>query len=108
MSNIETLSNTMIPHMVKSVILVGIIVCLISVTIAVYSYLRKKQSLKEIKTYLSYTFGIGIMVSISGLLVNFIANFDISFSSYKHSIPVGYIVSLVVFLLLAKINNKTN
>lgn len=108
MSNIETLTNTMIPHMIKYAILVGIIVCLISVTIAAYSYLRKKQSLKEIMTYLSYAFGIGVMIILSGFIVNFIANYDISFSSFKHYIPVGYIVSLVIFLLLAKITNKTN
>lgn len=107
MSNIETLANTMIPHMVKGAILVGIIVCLTSVTIAVYSYLRKNKSLKKIKTYLSY-FCIGIMVSLSGLLVNFIANYDISFSSYKYSIPVGYIALLIVYLLLAKTINRTN
>lgn len=106
-NNIETLANTMMPNMVKGVILIGIIVCLISVTITVYSYLRKNKSLKVIKTYLSY-FCIGIMVSLSGLLVNFIANYDISFSSYKYSIPVGYIILLVVYLLLAKTINRTN
>ena len=109
MSNIETLTNTMIPYMIKYVILVGIIVCLISVTIAfnAYSYLRKKQSLKDLMTHLSYTLGIGVMISLSGFIVNYIANYDISFSSFKHEIPVGYIVSLVI-LLLAKITNKTN
>lgn len=106
-NNMETLANTMIPHMVKGIVLIGIIVCLTSITIAVYYYLKKKLTLKEIKTYLSYTFGIGMMVSLSGVLVNFIVNFDINFSSYKYSIPVGYIVSLVVYLLLAKIINQT-
>lgn len=108
MRNIENLANTIIPHMVKGIILIGAVMCLTSVTIAGYSYLRKKQTLKEIKTYLSYTFGTGILCSLSGLLVNFIVNFDISFSSYKYSIPAGYILSLVVFISLAKNYNKTN
>ena len=43
MSNIETLTNAMIPHMIKCVILIGIIMCLISVTIAAYNYLRKNN-----------------------------------------------------------------
>ena len=108
MSNIEIVANTMIPNMVKGIILIGIIVCLISITVAVYSYLSKKQSLKVIISYLSSTFGISVLVILSGLLVNFLANFDINFSSYKQTIPVGYIISLVGFFLLAKVFNKTN
>ena len=96
----------MIPLVVKGVIWIGIIVCLISVTIAVFSCLGKKQSLKEIKTYLGYTFGIGILVSLSGLLVHFIVNFDINFDSFKRSIPVGYIVTLVIFCLLLTFFNR--
>ena len=69
---------------------------------------KKKQSLKEIMAYLSHTFGIGIILSLSGFIINYIANYDISFISYKHSIPIGYIVSLVILLLLTKIINKIN
>lgn len=108
MSNIETVANTMIPNMVKGIILIGILVSLISITIAIYSYLRKKQSSKEIKKYLVYTFGIGALCSLSGLLINFIASYDIDFNSYKYSIPLGYILSLVTFFLLAKVDSKKN
>ena len=106
MSNIENFANTMIPSMVKFIILMGVILCLTSITIAVYHYFTKNRSLKEIKTYFSHTFGLGIMLSLSGVLVNFIANFDISLSSYKCSVPVGYIVSLVMYLLF--VNKKKN
>lgn len=106
MGDIETLASVMIPLVVKGAIEFGIILCLISATIAVYSYLGKKQSLKEIKTYLGYTFGIGILVSLSGLLVSFIANLDVNFDGFKRSIPVGYIVALVIYCLLLTLFNR--
>lgn len=105
MSNLENAVNGMIPIITKGVILIGITLCLLSVTIALYRFIKRKQSLKEIGVYLIYTSGIGILVSISGILINFIANFDIDFSTYKYSIPLGYVISLVVFLLFMNITN---
>lgn len=107
MNNLEYQVNVLLPSITKGTILIGLILCLSSITIAVYKYLRKKQSLKEIKTYLFYTLGSGALVSISGLLVNFIACFDIDFSSYKHSVPVGYVISLVVFFSFMNTCNKS-
>lgn len=107
MSNLENTANVMLSVITKGAILIGLIVCLSSITIAVYSYLRKKQSLKEIKTYLLYTLGSGVLVSVLGLLVNFIACFDINFSSYKYSVPVGYVISLVVFFSFVNTYNKS-
>lgn len=108
MSNLENTANMMLPIITKGAILIGVILCLLSITIAIYSYLRKKQSLKEIKTYLRYTLGTGALVSVSGLLVNFIARFDIDFASYTHIIPVGYVISLAVYFLFINICDKRN
>lgn len=105
-SNLENTVNVMLPVFTKMVILIGLILCLSSITIAVYRYLRKKQSLKEIKTYLLYAFGCGVLVIVSGLLVNLIMCFDINFSSCKHSILhsilVGYVISLVVYFIFKR------
>lgn len=105
-NNMENLANAMIPSMVKFIILMGIILCLMSVTIAVYHFFTKNKSLKEIITYFCHTFGLGILLGLSGVLVNFVANFDISFSSFKYSVPVGYILLLVAFIAFAKNHNK--
>lgn len=105
MSNLENAINGTIPIITKGVILIGITLCLLSVTIALCRFIKQKQSLKEIGVYLIHTSGIGILVSISGILINFIANFDIEFSTYKYSIPLGYVITLVVFLLLTNIIN---
>ena len=104
MSNLENTVNVMFPVITKMVIFIGLILCLLSITIAVYRYLRKKQSLKEIKTYLLYAFGGGVLVIVSGLLMNFIMCFDINFSSYKHSVLIVYVISLVVYFLFKKRN----
>lgn len=101
-NNLENTVNVMLPVFTKMVILIGLILCLSSITIAVYRYLRKKQSLKEIKTYLLYAFGGGVLVIVSGLLVNLIMCFDINFSSYKHSILVGYVISLIVYFIFKR------
>jgi len=88
--------------MTKGIILIGIIACLVSITVATYSCLFKKQSKKEVLSYLKATLGIGVLVALSGVLVNSLANFDIDFSSYKRSIPIGYIISLFVFFTFSK------
>lgn len=88
--------------MTKGIILIGIIACLVSITVATYSCLFKKQSKKEVLSYLKATLGIGVLVALSGVLVNSLANFDIDFSSYKHSIPIGNIISLFVFFTFSK------
>ena len=103
-SNLENTVNVMLPVITKMVILIGLILCLSSITIAVYRYLRKKQSLKEIKTYLLYAFGGGVLVIVPDLLVNLIMCFDINFSSYKHSVPVGYVISLVLVVVFYTLN----
>ena len=47
--------------MTKGIILIGIIACLVSITVATYSCLFKKQSKKEVLSYLKATLGIGLL-----------------------------------------------
>ena len=107
MQNLENKIQVITPIFIKGLILVGITVCLLSITLAIYSFLKKKQTLKEIGSYMLYTFGGGTIVSLFGLLVNFTANFNIDFISYRYTIPLAYIISLITFLSLIHIaNNK--
>jgi len=102
MSNLEKIVNEFIPAVTKLSILTGIVLCLESITIAVYNLLKKKQTIKEVGIYLAGTLIPGVMLCISALLVNSIAQFDIDYSSYKYTVPLGYGVSLIVFYLIKK------
>lgn len=107
MNNFENIVNNLLPIITKGFISIGLVLCLSGVTIAVYKYLLKKQSLKEIKTFLLYMLMGGASVSILGLLVDFIAHFDIHSSGHKHSTPVGYVIFAVIFLYIIIRNNVT-
>lgn len=101
----ETLANTILPHVTKGAIFIGVIMCLVSITIVVYLGFRKKKALKEVKTCLE-VFVLGIFVGSSGLILDIIANFQVSFDSYKRSIPIGYIVLLVACILFTNMKNS--
>lgn len=106
-SAFENVANNMLPTMIKLLIAIGITVCLLSIVVAVCTYIKKKCDTKMILRYFVITFISGAMVSISGVLVNFIANFNIEFSTYKAEIPLYLIVSLIVFSLIMKTKNST-
>lgn len=103
----ENITNNMLPTMIKLLIAIGITVCLLSIVVVVYAYIKKKCDTKIILRYFIPTFISGAMVSIGGVLVNFIANFNIEFSTYKVEIPLYLIVSLTAFSLIMKTKNNT-
>lgn len=107
MSIFENVANNMLPTMIKLLIAIGITVCLLSAVIAIYAYVKKKCNTKIILRYFIITFISGAMVSMGGVFVNFIANFNIEFSTYKAEIPLYLIVSLIVFSLIMKTKNST-
>ena len=108
MSNIENMANEIIPIMTKCIITTGIIMSLLGITVALYMLIKRKSKLSETKFYLINVCGGGVLISISGILVNFIFHFDIDYGSYKISIPLGYFVSIVIFVLLKNVISKTN
>ena len=103
----ENVANNMLPTMIKLLIAIGITICLLSIVVGVYAYIKKKCDTKIILRYFVPTFISGAMVSIGGVLVNFIANLNIEFSTYKIEIPLYLIVSLIVFSLIIKTKNST-
>lgn len=105
-SNIENMANIIVPTITKLLIAIGITVCLLSIVVGVYAYIKKKCDTKMILRYFVLTFISGAMVSMGGVLVNFIANFNIELSTYKTEIPLYLIVSLIVFSLIMKNKNS--
>ena len=111
MSAFENVANNMLPIMIKFLIAIGITVCLLSIVVAVYAYIKKKCDTKTILKYFMLTFISGAMVSISGVLVNFMANFIIEFTTHKVEIPLYLIVSvslIILSLIMKNKNSKTN
>lgn len=106
MSAFENVANNVLPIMIKFLIAIGITVCLLSIVVAVYAYIKKKCDTKTILRYFILTFISGAMVSISGVLVNFMANFNIEFTTYKVEIPLYLIVSLIILSLIMKNKNS--
>ena len=108
MNIMEELLNEMIPIYTKFTILVAIVICLVSFTIAIYSLIKRKHSLKEIGKCLKKRLGVGVLVGISGALINYITYHEIihDFSSYKRDIPVGYIISLLMYIIFMNVRNK--
>lgn len=106
MENLENIMNQLLPKFIYIVILSGILIILLSISIAIYSLVKRKQTVKDIKWYLFCTLHLGILIIFSGVLVSFMVNFEIDYSGYKQSIPFGYIASMITFLLLSNIVNK--
>lgn len=104
-STIENVADQVFPLMTKGIILIGIIMVLLGITIVLYSLITKKMTRKNIGQYLLYTAGGGVLACMSGLTVYFLFNYEFDFTSYRYSIPVGYILSLSIFLLLINANN---
>ena len=102
--NIENAINQVIPFVIKGVIFIGIIVILQGITIAIYSFAKKKRNNMEIGKYLGYAVGLGVLTSFSGLILSYILHFEPDFSSYKHSVPITYIVSVLTFYLFVTIS----
>lgn len=105
MSNIENIADNILPIMTKFFIESGVTVCLLSIIVSIYAYIKKKSDKRTIITYFIGTFLSGILVSVSGVIINFLVNFDIEFSTYKVEIPLCLIVSLIVFSLIMNIKN---
>lgn len=105
-SNIENMANNIAPTITKLLIAIGITVCLLSIMVAIYAYIKKKCDTRMILGYFIRTFTSGAMVSIGGVLVNIMANFDIEFTTYKVEIPLYFIVSLIIFYLIMKYKNS--
>ena len=98
MNNLTDTINKVIPVMAQGSILIGVLVCLLSLTIGFY-YFLKKQFTEKVKTYIGWSLASGTIMIITGLITAFIMNFDINASSYKQNVPCGYCIGLIVFSL---------
>lgn len=54
--DMERVANNMSPIIVKFLIESGVTVCLLSIIIAIYAYVKKKSNLKTIRMYFIITF----------------------------------------------------
>ena len=104
-NELEYLAMNVFVPMVKYVAFVGIIVCLVSITVATYSFLKRKKTFKEILTYLRYTFVPGLILNLSLALASFVFRFEIDFSSFKQDIFPAYMVSLFTIVVFRIISN---
>ena len=107
MSNMENvLNNIMMPIMINLFVLVGVIVSLVGITVTLYGLFKKKWTgLRALKYFLSTTV-LGVLVSAIGVLIVNIGDFELYTNSYRYEIPIGYILSLCIFWLLAKKQRK--
>lgn len=112
MNNLESTINMIFPTVVKLTVIAGIIIILLSITITVYKRLQlpalsrsiSKDTLQGIRRDFIVSLVIGGMISTAGLLINFIKEFNMDFSSYGFfmTVLIGYAISLIVFLLFIK------
>lgn len=82
-NNWEKISRTLAPVRIKIMILLGVVMCLLGITIFIYNYLKKKQKREEIKVDLFYSLLLGIATILSGFMIKFFLNLEIDFSSFK-------------------------
>ncbi len=108
MSNMEYMANNVLPIIVKFLIASGVTVCLLSIIVAFYAWIKKKSNPKVIKTYFIPTFFSGMLISIGGIMGNFMANLDIDFSTYKTEIPSYLVVSLIAFSIIMNSSKRNS
>ena len=97
-NKLENVMNQLFPVMTGFVTLIGILIVLGGGSIAIWKCIKEKRSLKEVQPFLFSTFCTGTLLVLSGVILNFIAGYEIDYSSYKRSIPLGYIITLIVFV----------
>lgn len=112
MNNLESTINMIFPTAVKLIVIAGIIIILLSITITVYKRLQlpalsrsvSEDTLQGIRRDFIVSLVIGGMICTSGLLINFIKDFNVDFSEPKFFgfVFIGYAISLIVFLLFTK------
>lgn len=103
-ANFKLTMTTFIP-ITKFLVFVGIIICLVSITVATYSFLKREMTFKETLTYLRFTFVPGLILNLSLVLANFVFRFEIDFSSFKQDIFPAYMVSLFTIVVFRIISN---
>lgn len=95
----ENMAKDIIPFSINFLILFGIVICLMSITIAGYNYFKKKKTAKEIITKFSYSFGLGILLGLAGLLLDYIYHYELDIYKYRYAIPSGYFIALFIYCL---------
>ena len=95
--------NMLFPYMLNLIIFAGIVFVLTGITVGIYSYI--KQIDISPKRYF-ITLGIGALVLLSAILICVIKNFMIYEGKIKSLLPTGYILTMVIFFILYKKQNK--
>lgn len=108
MSNMEKALNIFAPYVVRSMVLIGAIASLLSVTITVFFIAKKEIRLKDAGLYLMKTLGFGLLISMAGIFFNYMYHFEIDFSNFKMTIPASYAISLLIFVLFMKHLSKNS
>lgn len=107
-NNLESTMYDIIPIITKFIIAAGIVMFIMSITIAIHSGVKKKASWAAIKEFLLLTLS-GLITIACGALVITLMKYDVDFSSYKFEIPIylfiGFNIYFVSRLLLHK-NDK--
>ena len=101
---VNIIFENVLPIMVKFIIAIGIVICFLSVLIAIYTYIKRKRDTKTILKKYGAIFLGGVTISMCGVLVNFIANFNIGVSSYKKEMAFYLFIYLFVYSLYMKVS----
>lgn len=96
-TNLKNVADQILPFIIKSIISIGIAIVLLGITLVLYNHIKQKSgNAKSIFKVI----GVGISITISGLLVNNIYHFKFETSSYNHSVPIVYIILLLLMFCL--------
>lgn len=107
--NLEIMADSIGCYIIKGMVYGGIILFLIGVSMLLYGLLLKKRTLKSVLVRFGCTSGAGIFICLSALLVNYVAHYENSFASFKRTVPIGYIIAIIIwcgYLFLRKNEEK--
>lgn len=79
---------------------VGILLCLLGLTVSIYKLIRKQMCIKEALLYLTYLFVPGAAIAAIGAVFMHLLVIEIDMDTFPISMMFAYALSIIIFAVM--------
>lgn len=79
---------------------IGILLCLLGLTVSIYKLIRKQMCIKEALLYLTYLFIPGAAIAAIGAVLMHLLVIEIDMDTFPISMMLAYVLSIIIFAIM--------
>ena len=79
---------------------VGILLCLLGLTVSIYKLIRKQMCMKEALLSLAYLFVPGAAIAVIGAVLMYLLAIEIDMDTFPISMMFAYVLSIIIFAIM--------